>query len=374
MEEYYHAQQGGLGRGAMKLFRSCPDGGRCHHSCRDDVVCWRVYHAAPLSEYADDWNTTQGKTVIDVVAAVRRDREGRVWCAKRSSDGEHAGLAGLWEYPGGKVEPGEQLREALVRELQEEFPGVEPKVGRVLDSIEATLRGTGVKDPALLDRVYRVTFFEVDMGEPRELACHTEARWMTPEEACAVEHLPSGTIFNARHLATKDDNPSAAALDDIVLILGAPDWDYPGQVVRDVAKAVGMTYKEMGDLLKKKGRPAEIIRDPGYDKGYSDGLGDAICKCGAVLGECCRHAAQARREALALDKLYRSAEGDAHELLEDAERMHAALKAIMHDPQGCVFCDSGTLRNPDKPHRDDCGFRLAALALGTDGEKKNDGE
>lgn len=128
--------------------------------------------------------------VVDVVAAVRK-KDGRYWVGKRNSDGAHAGLKGLWEYPGGKIEPDEQLREALVRELQEEFPGCLPTIGAVLDSINA----------AYGDAVYRVTFFEVEMDDPTETPCHSEVGWFTPGEVCQMAHLPSGTIFNARHLA-----------------------------------------------------------------------------------------------------------------------------------------------------------------------------
>jgi 8-oxo-dGTP pyrophosphatase MutT (NUDIX family) len=126
------------------------------------------------------------KRVVDVVAAVRFHPEGGgVWLAKRGSDG-------MWEHPGGKVEPGEQFREALYRELGEKFPDVRViTIGRVLDCI----------DSAYEDTVYRVTYFEVMMNEPKEHPTHTEVRWMSNDEACRVDHLPSGTIFNARHLA-----------------------------------------------------------------------------------------------------------------------------------------------------------------------------
>lgn len=40
-------------------------------------------------------------------------------------------------------------------------------------------------------------------------------------------------------------------------------------------------------------------------------------------------------------------------------RMLGALAAIIAEPHGCVFCDSGKLRKPDKPHTPDCGFALA---------------
>lgn len=38
----------------------------------------------------------------------------------------------------------------------------------------------------------------------------------------------------------------------------------------------------------------------------------------------------------------------------------AACAAVVDEPHGCVFCDSGKLRNPAKPHEEDCGFALAA--------------
>jgi 8-oxo-dGTP diphosphatase len=55
---------------------------------------------------------------IHVVAAVVEDAEGRVLLAQRAADA-HQG--GLWEFPGGKVEPGEGVGEALRRELREEI-------------------------------------------------------------------------------------------------------------------------------------------------------------------------------------------------------------------------------------------------------------
>ena len=59
--------------------------------------------------------------LVLVVAAALIDRDGRVLLAQRSQD---AVLGGLWEFPGGKVEPGETPEDALVRELKEEI-GIE---------------------------------------------------------------------------------------------------------------------------------------------------------------------------------------------------------------------------------------------------------
>lgn len=59
-----------------------------------------------------------GPPVMHVMAGVLRDCSGRVLLAQRS-EGKH--LAGLWEFPGGKVEQGETPLAALTRELVEEL-------------------------------------------------------------------------------------------------------------------------------------------------------------------------------------------------------------------------------------------------------------
>lgn len=56
-----------------------------------------------------------------VVAAALVDTDGRVLIAKRPQGKQ---LAGLWEFPGGKVDPGERPEAALIRELREEL-GIE---------------------------------------------------------------------------------------------------------------------------------------------------------------------------------------------------------------------------------------------------------
>lgn len=55
---------------------------------------------------------------LAVVAALIQDDSGRILLTRRSASGEHAGL---WEFPGGKIESGEDARAALFRELREEL-------------------------------------------------------------------------------------------------------------------------------------------------------------------------------------------------------------------------------------------------------------
>ena len=93
--------------------------------------------------------------IVHVVAGVIRDARGRILLARRTIGRD---LAGLWEFPGGKVEPGESPEDALVRELREEL-GIEASVG------EAVLRvPQQYPDKRLVLDVRRVTFRGVPKG------------------------------------------------------------------------------------------------------------------------------------------------------------------------------------------------------------------
>lgn len=68
--------------------------------------------------------TQQDRPILLVAACALLDSDGRILLAQRP---EGKSLAGLWEFPGGKVEKGETPEETLVRELQEEI-GIVTKV------------------------------------------------------------------------------------------------------------------------------------------------------------------------------------------------------------------------------------------------------
>jgi 8-oxo-dGTP diphosphatase len=108
-----------------------------------------------------------------VVAAAIVERDGR-WLMARRLHGTH--LEGLWEFPGGKVDPGETLEACLVRELDEEL-GVGARVGR--------LRWSTTYDyPA---KRVELHFYDCTIDrEPRPLLGQ-ELRWVTASE---LESLP----------------------------------------------------------------------------------------------------------------------------------------------------------------------------------------
>ncbi len=63
-------------------------------------------------------NVAEGRRIVLVAACALIDTDNRILLAQRP---EGKTLAGLWEFPGGKLEPGETPEEALVRELAEEL-------------------------------------------------------------------------------------------------------------------------------------------------------------------------------------------------------------------------------------------------------------
>ena len=67
---------------------------------------------------------TKPRRILLVAACALVDADGRILLAQRP---EGKSLAGLWEFPGGKVEPGETPEETLIRELDEEL-GIRTKV------------------------------------------------------------------------------------------------------------------------------------------------------------------------------------------------------------------------------------------------------
>jgi len=103
---------------------------------------------------------------------------GKYLVTKRKQDTH---LGGLWEFPGGKREPGESLEHCLARELREEL-GVE--IGG--------LTPRHVVRHAYPDKTVELHFFQcrIEKGEPAPLGCD-EVRWVTAKELAALETPPA---------------------------------------------------------------------------------------------------------------------------------------------------------------------------------------
>ena len=120
-----------------------------------------------------------------VVAAIIQ-RDSRILIGQRKDLGHHPLK---WEFPGGKVEPGETPEAALVRELQEEL-GIHARIDRELRRYEYQYPGRS----RILLIFYRVVDFD---GEPRNLD-FDQIRWEQPELLREYDFLEGDMQFVAQ--------------------------------------------------------------------------------------------------------------------------------------------------------------------------------
>ncbi len=103
--------------------------------------------------------------------------DGRILCTRRGT----GPLAGLWEFPGGKVEPGESPQDALVREIREELSC----------TIHVGEQITTTRHEYDFATIVLMTFAcSLADGEP-VLTEHTETRWLSPDDLGELTWAPA---------------------------------------------------------------------------------------------------------------------------------------------------------------------------------------
>lgn len=123
------------------------------------------------------------KKTIRVAAAVIR-KDGRIFATQRG----YGPWKDSWEFPGGKIEPGETPEEALVREIREE--------------LDTEIEVTG--NMAYVEYDYPDFHLSMDCLECRILSGeltlkeHESARWLLPEELDSVNWLPADRTLVSR--------------------------------------------------------------------------------------------------------------------------------------------------------------------------------
>lgn len=136
--------------------------------------------------------------IIDVSAGLVF-HNGRLLITQRRLD-DH--LGGLWEFPGGKVEPGESFESCLVRELREEL-GIEVAVGKQVEEITHSYT----------EKTVRLRFFRCTWlgGEASPIHCSNLA-WITREQLRAFE-FPAADARLLRYLEERPDSWSSETPD-----------------------------------------------------------------------------------------------------------------------------------------------------------------
>ena len=115
--------------------------------------------------------------LVLVAACALVDADGRVLIAQRPAG---KAMAGLWEFPGGKVEAGENELDALMRECEEEL-GIKIAVGDRIGADVPMAHGWAT---------LRVCLATIVSGEPRPLE-HASLRWLATDELDSVPWLPA---------------------------------------------------------------------------------------------------------------------------------------------------------------------------------------
>lgn len=120
------------------------------------------------------------ETSLVVVAAALVDRDGRLLVQQRP---EGLSMAGLWEFPGGKLEPGETPEQALIRELGEEL---------AIDVDQACLAPACFASDMIGDRHLLLLLYVCRKWRGTPVAQHASAlRWVRPVELHGLDMPPA---------------------------------------------------------------------------------------------------------------------------------------------------------------------------------------
>lgn len=122
-------------------------------------------------------------SIMTTVVAAVIERDGRVLIAQRKPEGFHPLK---WEFPGGKVEPGEAPEQAVLRELDEEL-AIQARLHSEIMRYKYQYEGRAPIELIF----YRIVEFT---GEPRNLQ-FAEIRWERPERLCEYDFLEGDREF-----------------------------------------------------------------------------------------------------------------------------------------------------------------------------------
>ena len=126
------------------------------------------------------WQIIKEVKRIEVVAAIIHDEEGRIFTTQRG----YGEMKDGWEFPGGKIEPGESPEEALKREIWEEL---ETKI--IVEKLVQTVEW----DYPKFYLTMHCFWCHIESGSLK-LKEHEAAKWLTKDQLDSVDWLPADRI------------------------------------------------------------------------------------------------------------------------------------------------------------------------------------
>jgi len=269
---------------------------------------------------------------IHVIAAVITDARGRILLARR---GDGRDLAGLWEFPGGKREPGEAPEDTLVRELQEEL-GITVQVGAPIMRVPHMY-----PDKRLLLDIRRVTAWK---GVPRGMEGQALA-WVEQDKL-------------GRYPMPAADKPVVAVLQqpDRYLVTPEPGDDHP-------AWLAGLSAALDAGVGRVQLRARTLEGDPAWPQLAAQAV--ALCRRAGAQVLLNGAAKQARDLGIGLhlrgEQLARLSARPAQAWVPLAASCHSLDELRMAEALGCDFVVLGNVGDtPGQPEHPAMGWETFA--------------
>lgn len=185
------------------------------------------------------------KKIIEVVGAILENPNGDIFCAMRPKDKT---FPGMWEFPGGKIEEGEEPKRALEREIKEEL-NIDIRADKLFDKVQKEYEEFVIKLST-----YNCTV--LDFSEFK-LIEHQEFKWMKKESLMSLDWVPTDipTVEKLVNLNKSKKIANKIIYSEIKELLGTTEIEIeirPRSIVLNIISGGEWYQKSLKTLLELK--------------------------------------------------------------------------------------------------------------------------
>lgn len=185
------------------------------------------------------------KKIIEVVGAILENPNGDIFCAMRPKDKT---FPGMWEFPGGKIEEGEEPKRALEREIKEEL-NIDIRADKLFDEVQKEYEEFVIKLST-----YNCTV--LDFSEFK-LIEHQEFKWMKKESLMTLNWVPTDipTVEKLVNLNKSKKIANKIIYSEIKELLGTTEIEIeirPRSIVLNIISGGEWYQKSLKTLLELK--------------------------------------------------------------------------------------------------------------------------